>query len=272
VIQIPKTSGFDALDAQGFKVTHDVCDHSLLTRAAIRSLADRLPADSAEIGGGGLVAEGGLDFEATQRVDAAEALDALDGTARSLYLYNVERDPAMGALVSGILAEAYAQTGVDPTQVEKEEGYLFLTGGPTITPTHVDHEYNFLLVLRGRKKVFLAEVPSVEAERALEKMYSGGYGTCARVPDRGAVFEVAAGEGVFIPPRSAHYVVNVDEPCAALSVVFSLRSLVRESAVYRANAALRRFGLHPGPVGRHPVADSAKALAVVAARRVRSSV
>jgi hypothetical protein len=205
-------------------------------------------------------------------VDAAEALDDLEGTARSLYLYHVERDPAMAALISEILAEAYGQTSLDPAQVVKEEGYLFVTGGPTITPVHVDHECNFLLVLRGAKKVFLSEVPSVEAERALEKMYSGGYGTCARVPDRGVLFDVAAGEGIFIPPRSAHYVVNEDEHCAALSVVFSSRSLERESAVYRANAVLRRIGLHPGPVGRHRAADTGKSLAVATARRVRSLV
>ncbi len=272
MIHIPHTIDFDGATTQGFKVTHDLADHPLLTGAAIRSLAERLPPGSAEIGGGHLVAEGGLDFEAKPRVDAGPALDALEGKSQSLYLYNVERDPEMAELISQVLADVYRRTGVDPAKVTKEEGYLFLTGGPTITSTHVDHEYNFLLVLRGRKRVFLSGVPSIEAERALERMYSGGYGTCDRVPAEGVVFDVGPGEGIFIPPRSAHYVVNADEPCAALSVVFGTEALEQESAVYWANARLRRIGLRPGPVGRHRTLDRVKAQAVTLARYVRSLV
>ncbi len=272
VIHIPTTIDFDGTSTQGFTFTHDLADHPLLSPAGIRALADRLPPGSAEIGGGDLIAEGGLGFEATPRVDPGPALDELEGQARSLFFYNVERDPAMAGLLSQVLADAFGQVGIDPTQVSKEEGYLFLTGGPTITSTHVDHEYNLLLVLRGRKRVFLSEVPTDEAERALEVMHDGGYGTCDRVPERGQEFEVGPGEGIFIPPRSAHYVVNDDEPCAALSVVWGTEELERESAVYWANAQLRRIGLRPGAVGRHPAIDRAKAMAVTSARRVRSLV
>ncbi|MGI9616561.1 MAG: hypothetical protein ACR2QO_26830 [Acidimicrobiales bacterium] len=245
---------------QGFVVTHSVVEHDLLSPDGIVALADRLPGESAEPGLVGLVAEGGLDYEATPMLDAGPAVRQLDGEAASLYLYNVERDPLFGSLLREILTGLTERFGMGAGHIVDHEGYVFLTGGPATTSAHVDHEYNFLLVIRGRKRVFIADVPSVEGERALEALHSGGYGACDAVPDSGTVFEIGPGEGVFIPPRAAHYVENGVEPCAALSVVFATESLRREARIYRVNALLRRLGLKPSPPGTNAMVDAAKSL------------
>ena len=206
---------------------------------------------------------------------SAPAVAALEGRPQSIYLYNVERDPEVGSLALGALRELYPQLGVDPAEVTAEEVYVFLSGGPSTTATHVDHELNFLLVIRGHKRVFIADIPSPEAEIALEVMHRGHYGTCAAVPARGREFEIGPGEGIFIPPRAAHYVVNGEDQCVALSIVFGTKGLDRQSDVYRANAMLRRVGMAPQPPGTSPIRDRAKVAGVrvaLAAKRALRAV
>lgn len=257
---------------QGFAVTHSLVENDLLSPDGVVALADRLPAESAEPGLVGLVAQGGLDYEATPMLDAGPAVRALAGKPASLYLYNVERDPLFGSLLREILAGVSGRLGMGMDHIVNHEGYVFLTGGPAVTSAHVDHEYNFLLVVRGRKRVFIADVPSAEGERALEALHSGGYGACDGVPSSGSVFEIGPGEGVFIPPRGAHYVENGDEPCAALSVVFATEGLHNEARIYRANALLRRLGLKPSPPGDSAIVDGAKSSFAHAAMAIRRGV
>ena len=254
----------------GFAVTHSLSDHALLSHEGVLALADRLPAGSAEPGLTGLVAAGGLDYEPSDMTDAGPAVRDLAGKDASVYLYNVERDPQYGALITDVLADVSQKLGMNQTAISHHEGYVFLTGGVAITSAHVDHEYNFLLVVRGHKKVFIADVPSPEGERALEAMHSGGHGSCDSVPTKGKVFEIGPGEGVFIPPRGAHYVENGAEPCAALSVVFATSALEAQARVYRVNAALRRRGVRPRSPGEVAWVDGVKSAAALAAMKGRS--
>lgn len=265
MIQLPPHFSLD----QGFEVTHDLAEHPLLSSDAILALADRLPPGSAEPSLFGLVARDGLDYRPPPMVDAGPALAELDGREESLYLYNIERDPEVGPLALGTLRDTYPQLGVDPRAVTKEEAYVFLSGGPSTTSAHVDHELNFLLVLRGRKHVFIADVPSREGELALEALHSGRYGSCASVPASGREFDIGPGQGVFIPPQAAHYVINGDEPCAALSIVFATTALERQSEVYAANAVIRRLGMNPSPPGARPFVDRAKSGGIGVARALK---
>ncbi len=255
---------------QGFSFSHGLSDHPLLGPDAISALARRLPPKSAEASLFGLVAEGGLDYRPPAMMDAGPAVAALDGRPESVYLYNVETDPVVGPLTRQILASLYPELDIDPVRVTKEEAYVFLSGGPSTTSAHVDHEHNFLILLRGHKRVFIADVPSPEGEHALEALHSGRYGSCAAVPAQGRTFDIGPGEGVYIAPRAAHYVVNGDTPCAALSIVFATSHLERQARVYAANATLRRMGITPTAPEIHPSLDRAKATTMSALRAIKS--
>lgn len=270
LIHLPANIGSLTDLRNGFAVTHSLSDLDLLSHESVVALADRLPAGSAEPGLVGIVAEGGLDYEPAAMTDAGPAVRDLDGRDASVYLYNVERDASYGSLINDVLADVSQTLGMSDTDIVHHEGYVFLTGGSATTSAHVDHEYNFLLVVRGHKRVFIADVPSEEGERALEAMHSGGYGSCDAVPASGTMFEIGPGEGVFIPPRGAHYVENGPGPCAALSVVFGTASLQAEARVYRVNAALRRLRMNPTSPGVSPVRDRSKDLLAQALMQVRS--
>ncbi len=242
-----------------FTVEHSLVGHPLLEWEAIAALAGRLPDGSIEIGGDKSAVVAGLDYE--RRLlegDAEAAVLALENQGRSLYFYDVETDPEMAPLVKEVIDSGVSLLGVDPSDVMSEEGYLFISGGTAVTSAHVDHESNFLLVTSGRKRVWIAPVGDPEGEIALEALHSGRYGSCGSKPSGMELYELGPGDGIFIPPRAAHYVENGPGPCTALSVVFLHRMTKDEVPVYAWNARLRRLGLKPKPPGTSPRRDRLK--------------
>lgn len=239
----------------GFQFRHNLDELELFAPEGIGTIARNLPPASAEGGLDGLVADGGLDYQAEPMMEAADAVATLTDQDKSVYLYHLESYERTREVLDAVAGDAVHRFGVKPDRILGVEGYLFLSPGPSVTSAHVDHEWNFLCVLRGTKQVFVADVPSPEAEAALERLHSGGYGACGAVPEKGTMYTVSGGEGVFIPPRAAHYVVNGEEPCAALSVVLVNRDVVRQTGQYWLNAKLRRIGLNPAAPGESPTAD-----------------
>ena len=250
---------------------HSLVGHPLLEWGAIAALAGRLPEGSIEIGGDQSAVVAGLDYE--RRLlegDAEAAVLALENQERSLYFYNVETDSEMSPLVKGLINDGRSLLGVDRSDVMSEEGYLFISGGTAVTSAHVDHECNFLLVTSGRKRVWIAPVGEPEGEIALEALHSGRYGSCGSKPSGMEMYELGPGEGIFIPPRAAHYVENGPGPCTALSVVFLHRMTKDEVPVYAWNARLRRLGLKPKAPGISPRRDRVKRGSFNAVRTVVS--
>ncbi len=242
-----------------FTVEHDLVGHPLLELGALAELARRLPEGRIELGSVDAPPVAGLDYEgSTVAGDAGDAVLGLEGQHRSLYFYNIETDPTYGTFVGAVLDEVIALLGVDEADVVSREGYLFIAGDTAVTSAHVDHECNVLLVTEGHKRVWLAPVGSPAGEVALEALHSGHYGTCATLPDAMVPYDLEPGQGVFIPPRAAHYVENGPGRCTALSIVFLHRGTRDEVPVYAWNARLRRLGLEPTPPGRSPLRDSAK--------------
>jgi ribosomal protein L16 Arg81 hydroxylase len=207
---------------------------------------------------------------------ARDALKEVEGQSRSVFIYNVERIDRYRDLLAEALDPMLDALAVDPRDVISREGYIFRAGGggSATTSAHVDFECNFLLVTEGRKRVYIADVPDEQGELALEAMHSGLYGTCGEIPSPMTAFDLAPGEGVFLPPRAAHYVENGPDPCTALSVVFFHRNSQRQVPVYAINRRLRRVGLNPRPPGESRLRDAAKRLSHQAAstptRMIRS--
>lgn len=252
-----------------FVVRHDLATHPLLDTGAIAALAERLPPGSVEASTESAPVVAGLDYVGTTvTTGLADAVGELRTRSRSLYLYNVERDPEYRALVDGVLDEVIPLLGVEARDVVSREGYLFLAGDRAVTSAHVDHECNFLLVLRGTKRVWLAPVGDPDAEIALEALHSGRYGTCAARPADMTPYDLGPGDGIFIPPRAAHFVENGEGGCEALSIVFLHRRTRDEVGVYAWNARLRRVGLTPNPPGASVWCDRLKGGSFRAARRL----
>lgn len=85
-------------------------------------------------------------------------------------LLNVQADPIYRALIDEVL------DGVRPIVEAKDPsmcyraGWIFVTSPGAITPFHIDHEHNFIVQIRGRKRLYVWDHldRSVVSERAQE--------------------------------------------------------------------------------------------------------
>jgi hypothetical protein len=74
-------------------------------------------------------------------------------------------------------------------------------------------------------------------------------------------FDLGAGDGLHIPVNAPHWVQNGEAVSVSLSVTFRTASSEQRERVYRWNAAPRRMGIAPTPVGKAAWRDVSKAAA-----------
>jgi hypothetical protein len=174
----------------------------------------------------------------------------------------VEAVASYAELIDTVLGAAASL--VEPLEgpLTKASGFVFLSADDAITPVHCDPEYNFLLQLRGTKRVHIGQMDRATVQQAMERQIAGGNRNLARLPEQFESFVLTPGDGVFVPPEAPHWVENGADESASLSLTFYTRRIVRAERVHDCNRLLRRIGLSPAPPGRFGPRDRAKAAAV----------
>lgn len=95
-------------------------------------------------------------------------------------------------------------------------------GLPSPCHDHIDHEYNFLLQIRGVKSITIFD-RGVLSEEAIERFYRGEHRNLILDERRAAeaiTFDLGPGHAVHVPVNAPHYVKNG----MAASVSFSITS------------------------------------------------
>jgi hypothetical protein len=123
-----------------------------------------------------------------------------------------------GSVNREALAPLWAEIGPIPGYLEKNrmgDGFFWMGPRGTITPWHHDLTQNFLLQVRGRKKVTLAspaETPRMRNHRHCFSRF-GGTTDFSAVADPPATSEVILGPGeiLFIPVGWWHHVEGLDQ-------------------------------------------------------------
>lgn len=254
------------------KVAHRLAGHPLLDLEAIAELADALPIRAVERHRADLplVLPGGAPELEGRPSDTVRGIET---NGAWLVLWNIEQDPRYRELLDACL------DGVEPL-VRPEHGplvrrmaFLFLSAPGAVTPAHFDPEHNFLLQIRGTKEMNVGRFPDRAAElRELDRYHDGGHRNIELVPADVTTFEMAPGDGVYVPPWAPHWVRNGPAVSMSLSITFRTRASARDERVHRANAKLRKVRLRPRPAGASTVADQAKAAVITTvdeARRLR---
>jgi hypothetical protein len=254
-----------------FQFTHTLADDERLTQDAVIALADRMPAENVEMNDSDLPTLFPNDDVPVLDHRPGELVERIIELRRWVALSYLESDPAMKSLIDKCLDPISEMIGDFQGGMTGREGYIFVAPPGATTPAHLDFEHNFLLQIRGTKRVTVGFVDPELEQRTLEAMSGGGYGRLPALPDEPQEFLLEPGDGIYISPRLAHTIDTLgDDLSISFSLVFHTPWLERGSRVHAANHDLRRFGLDPKSFGTSAVIDHAKSGAVTVWRGVKS--
>lgn len=249
-------------------VTHGLCDHPLLQIDALVALGERLEkrklvrTHSDE-------AAAGTDFGDAPNLhpnpkDAAATLAGIAKARAWMSLMNVQSDPIYRRLVGEVLDAVRPLVEPRDPGMCYRAGWIFVSSPNAVTPFHMDHEHNFILQIRGEKRLhvwdpFDRDVVSEHGQELFHDRHSREK-VRWREELRGSarIFDLSPGDGGYMPSTAPHMVENGDDVSITVSFTYYTDATRRRELLYRGNHRLRKLGISPRPVGSSPVVDRAK--------------
>jgi hypothetical protein len=247
-----------------FVIRHNLVGHPLLELPRLIGLASKIPPGSVEYNAGNIPVN--LDPSKTPQTGLSieETIQRIEECRSWMVLKNVEQDSEYSQLLEDCLANVDVHSRSVLGEMSLKEGFIFITSPNSVTPYHVDPEHNFLLQVRGDKTVHIWDPwdRTVVSEEELEKFHEGNAHRNKEFHDRYKATEKAfllhPGEGLHFPVTAPHWVQNEDNVSISFSITFRSEYSERNRRLFKANAALRRKGLKPTPVGKSAFRDSSK--------------
>ena len=253
-----------------FIIQHDLVGHPLFELPRIIELSKSLPADRVEYNAGNVPIT--LDPVNTPRTGLSieETIRRIEECRSWMVLKNVETDPDYKALLDECLDPMLSLI----PDMRGREAFVFVSSPGAVTPFHIDPECNFLLQIRGSKRVrmFPMNDPELLTEEEIELFYAGGTRNLICRDENGEkaqIFELAPGEGLHFPVTMPHWVENGPAVSVSFSVTFRTNDSDRREILYRVNHRLRKAGLKPTPVGKSRARDGVKFFFFDAARKLK---
>jgi hypothetical protein len=258
-----------------FRLRHHLKDHPLFQLDRLARLAASLPADQVEFNGPvqpnqdpSLTPSNGLSAEETVR--------RIEDCRSWMVIKNVESDPEYKALLDACLDQVAEQTQGRMGGAKKRQAFIFVTSPNNVTPLHMDPEYNFLLQVRGTKRMSLFDHKdrSIVSDEKLE-LYPGKH---RNLPYREEFESVATqqhlapGDAIFVPLFDPHWVQNGPEVSVSFSITWHTEYSLRMVKLSYVNAALRKFGMPQASAGTYPTLDAVKIAAYDVTRPVYDAV
>lgn len=257
------------------KLNHLLVNHPLLEIEALAQLAEGLPASSIEYNRGDQPI--GLDgIPQATGLTIGETIRGIDKTNSWAVLKQVQHVPAYRALLESLLEELRPVIEQRTGRMLKPQGFIFISSPEAITPYHFDPEHNILLQLRGQKvmTIYPAGSPRFAPDEVHETYHRGGKRELAWqdsfVRD-GVPFGLEAGEAIYVPVMSPHFVQNGPKASISLSITWRSDWSFAEADARAFNGLLRKWGMHPSPPERWPGRNTLKAFAWRSIRRLSRS-
>jgi len=269
----PQVTG-QSYNRQPYLLRHRLHELPEFTLEALFALCRRLPREQVLFRRA--VIPGDADFDSSYDRYAGEltleaVLDRFEELQSYICIYNPERDAQLAPLFEAILAEIAAGIERIDSPITWYSTYIFLSTRDAVTPYHMDREMNYLLQIRGDKRVMLWDPADDEIMSPAEKDKLLAYDGLRPAYDpsfesKAMTFDLRPGLGVHHPFIAPHRVHTGSALSISLAFTFRTRQSDRRTRAHAFNNALRRRGFSPEPVGGHPVLDRAKAIASQVAR------
>jgi hypothetical protein len=261
LLELDPESWEGAIGCREISVRHRLVDHPLLSLEAIAELADALPAGAVErhFARQPLLLPGGAsDLQGSP----SETVRTIESNGLWMVLWNIEQIARYCRLLDAILDEAQPLVPAREGRMGRREAFLFLSAPDAVTPVHFDPEHNFLLQIRGTKRIDVGRFPDRAWElRELDRYHDGGHRNLEAMPPRSSTFHMEPGDGVYMYPWVPHWVQNGPAVSISLSITFRTERSQRQELVHLFNRRLRRYGLRPRPAGESDALDRTKAAA-----------
>jgi Cupin-like domain len=265
LLQIEPRIFRECFDRKPFLISHELTNHPLFEISRLMRLCQSLPETSVEYNAGNIPISVAPDKTPGNGLSAEETIRRIAECKSWLVLKYVEQEPEYRALLNRCLAEIARHSEPVRPGMCLAQGFIFISSPEAVTPYHMDPEHNFLLQIRGGKRIHLFDGHdrSILSEEELEQFYFGAHRNLAYPTDferTGWTFDLSPGFGLHFPVTAPHHVRNGAEVSVSFSITFRTPDLKRRRLVHIYNAFLRRRGLRPTPVGVHPGLDTLKYL------------
>lgn len=258
-----------------FLVKHRLADHPAFSLPELFALCRRLPGSEVKYRVGAI--PGNADFDSSyarysQGLALEDVLERFEQSKAYICIYNPERDPAYRPLLEGLLAEIAAAIDACDPVITWYSTYIFVSTQDSVTPYHMDREMNFLLQVRGQKKVALWDpgddeiMSPAEKDRLLSFLSSRRPIYLPSFESKAMLFDLQPGLGVHHPFIAPHRVHTGSELSVSLAFTFRTQKSDMLTSAHAFNDVLRRCGWSPAEVGQHPLADQIKVAASQATR------
>ncbi len=260
-------------DRRPFLIGHGLTNHPLFEISRLLQLCRNLPETSVEYNAGNIPISVAPQRTPGNGLSVEETIRRIAECKSWLVLKYVEQDPEYRALLQRCLAEVARHSEPLRPGMCLTQGFIFISSPGAVTPYHMDPEHNFLLQIRGSKRIHLFDGRdrSVVSEEELERFYCGGHrnleyrSNCERT---GWTYDLSPGSGLHFPVTAPHYVKNGPGVSVSFSITFRTPDIERRSEVHNFNTYLRGCGLQPAPAGKYPWRDRLKSLNVRAGRKL----
>jgi hypothetical protein len=270
-------------DRRAFKIGHALTDHPLFALPRLVELAKELSGSILYFRADHAINQ--VDPNADKRtfvqrdlsrpaLSVEETVAQIERCNAWMQLRDVGKSPAYAALLAELIAEFAPHAEPMTPGMAGARADIFVSSPGATTPFHLDEEHNFLLQVRGKKQLSIADGsnPAVLSDEHLcdffrERGELAPYSE--RLESLSEHVSLAPGEGVHIPPCHPHWVKNGPDVSISLGVLWHSDVTARRRALYRVNDWLRRAGVAPARPGTHPVVDELKVLPFGLKRRVQ---
>ena len=176
-----------------------------------------------------------------------------------MVLKRVDDHPDYRRLLEETLSEVTAAVERQEGAITGREALIFISAPNSVTPTHLDPEYNFLLQVRGTKEMTVGRFPDKTTEDAeLDRYYTGGHRNLDSMPADARTFPLSPGAGVFVPLHAPHVVRSGPDPSISIAVTWKTARSRELGILHAVNGRLRDLRLNPASPGRRPGLDRAK--------------
>jgi len=266
------TMDWDAFDPwRVTPLTHTFTDHPLLQRDALVELGKRCRGTNRWYSFNDGVTPG-TDFDAAASLypsprSAVDSLRAIENAKAWVLLRHIQADPTYRSLVDLAFEPIQAKIEQKDPGVYYRAGWIFSASAHTVTPFHIDRSHVLLLQVAGTKTVYVwdpydAETIDDETRDAFHARHDLSHAHWREeFREHAHVFQLAPGEGVYMPLTSPHMVETSDEASTTISFTYDTAATRRMGKVHVLRDALNRIGIHAPPVGKHGAFDAAAWLA-----------